>query len=112
MFLDEFAQITGYNRCYSSQVLGKSKILGYVKIAGEKIKYVTDHKKSRRKKKKYYYQEILLALNQLWEEADSICSKTADPLHGRIYSGTGKIQRNQVNQPSKRKVLFYLCCHH
>ncbi len=48
MILDEFTQITGSNRCYASQVLGKSKILGYIQIAGEKLKYVQDQHKSRR----------------------------------------------------------------
>ena len=42
MILDEFTQITGYNRCYASQVLGKHKILGYVKIAGERFLFLRD----------------------------------------------------------------------
>jgi len=42
--LNEFTRLTGYNRCYASQILSKSNILGYVQIAGEKIKYVPDHK--------------------------------------------------------------------
>jgi len=78
MILDEFTQITGYNRCYASQVLGKHKILGYVKIAGERFKYVQDHK-SRRKRNRYYDQEVLLALKKIWKETDYICSKRLAP---------------------------------
>jgi len=37
---------------------------------------VRDHQKIRRKKK--YDQEVLLALKELWEEADSICSRRLD----------------------------------
>ena len=65
MILVEFTQITGYNRCYASQVLGKSKILGYVKIAGERFKYVQDHHKSRGKKNRNYDKEILTALKKI-----------------------------------------------
>jgi len=79
MILDEFTQLTGYNRCYASQILGKRKILGYVHITGEKFKYVQDDHKSRRKKNRYYDQDVLLALKKIWKEADYICSKRLAP---------------------------------
>jgi len=79
MILDEFTQLTGYNRSYASQILGKRKILGYVHITGEKFKYVQDDHKSRRKKNRYYDQDVLLALKKIWKEADYICSKRLAP---------------------------------
>ena len=79
MILDEFTQLTGYNRCYASQILGKRKILGYVHITGEKFKYVQDDHKSSRKKNRYYDQDVLLALKKIWKEADYICSKRLAP---------------------------------
>ena len=44
MMLNEFIQLTRYNRCYACQVLKmkKEKILGYVNISDKRIKYVAD----------------------------------------------------------------------
>jgi hypothetical protein len=105
MILDEFTQLTGYNRCYASQILAKSKILGSVQIAGEKIKYVTDHKKSRRKKKKHYDQDVLIALNQIWEEADSICSKRLAPFLGEFIAVLEKYGEITLTNQVKEKLL-------
>ena len=69
--LNEFTKLTGYNRCYASQILNHSKLLGYVHIAEQTIKYIRDHKK-RRKKKKYYDHDVSIALKKLWEGADFI----------------------------------------
>jgi len=84
MMLDEFTQLTGYNRCYASQILSKSNILGYVQIAGERLKYVSDHHQSRRKKNRYYDQKVLIALKKTWKEADYICSKRLAPFLGEF----------------------------
>lgn len=50
MILNGFIQLIGYNRCYACQVLKvkKEKVLGYMNIAGKKIKYVTDKRKNKR----------------------------------------------------------------
>ena len=53
IFLNEFIQLTRYNRCYAYQILNvkKEKVLGYLNIAGKRIKYVVDKRKIKRKKK-------------------------------------------------------------
>lgn len=38
IILDEFTLLTGYNRCYASQLLQQSKVLGYAHLAGQTIK--------------------------------------------------------------------------
>jgi len=39
--LNEFIRLTGYNRCYACQILKKKeRVLGYLNIAGKRIKYV------------------------------------------------------------------------
>ncbi|HNR65926.1 MAG TPA: transposase, partial [Atribacterota bacterium] len=38
--LNEFTKLTGYNRSYASQILNQSKLLGYVHVAGQTIKYI------------------------------------------------------------------------
>ena len=105
VLLNEFTRLTGYNRCYASQILSKSNILGYVHIAGKKIKYVPDHKKSRRKKKKYYDQEVLLAIKELWEKADSICSKRLAPFLGELIEVLEKYGEIKLTNQVKEKLF-------
>ncbi|MDD3656576.1 MAG: hypothetical protein PHI72_07415 [Atribacterota bacterium] len=38
IILNEFTRLTGYHRCYASQILSQSKILGYTQLAGQTIK--------------------------------------------------------------------------
>ena len=112
MILDEFTQLTGYNRCYASQVLGKSNILGYVKIAGEKIKYVQDHHKSRRKRNRYYDQNVLLALKKIWKEADYICSKRLAPFLGEFIPVLEKYGEIKLTPEVKEKLFTGLHPNH
>jgi len=56
----------------------KEKVLGYLNIAGKRIKYVADKRKINRKKK-IYDQDVLLALRKIWKICDYICSKRLAP---------------------------------
>ena len=62
--LNEFIQLTRYNRCYACQILNikKEKVLGYLNMAGKRIKYVADNRKIKRKKRKIYDQDVLGSL--------------------------------------------------
>ena len=86
VILDEFTQLTGYNRCYACQVLNvkKEKVLGYLNIAGKRVKLVRDDRKIKRKKKKIYDQDVLVALKELWKIFDYICSKRLAPFLSEI----------------------------
>jgi len=81
IILNEFIQLTRYNRCYACQVLNvkKEKVLGYMNIAGKRIKYVADNRKIKRKKRKIYDRDVLVALKETWEICDYICSKRLAP---------------------------------
>ena len=81
MILNEFIQLTRYNRCYACQILNvkKEKVLGYMNIAGKRIKYVADNRKIKRKKRKIYDRDVLVALKETWEICDYICSKRLAP---------------------------------
>ena len=52
--LNEFIQLTRYHRSYASRTLRIKKVLGYMNIAGKRIKYVADNRKIKRKKTKIY----------------------------------------------------------
>jgi len=84
VILDEFIQLTGYNRCYACQVLNVKKVLGYLNIAGKRIKYIADKRKTKRKKKKIYDQDVLVALKEIWKICDYICSKRLAPYLSEI----------------------------
>ena len=84
--LDEFTQLTRYNRCYACQILKikKDKLLGYINIAGQRVKYIADHGKIKRKKKKIYDRDVLVALKKIWGICDYICSKRLAPYLSEI----------------------------
>ena len=54
IFLNEFIQLTRYNRSYAARALRIKEVLGYMNIAGKRIKYVADNRKIKRKKTKIY----------------------------------------------------------
>ena len=77
VMLDELIQLTGYNRSYAGRVLRRKEVLGYLNIAGQRVKYLAPGRK--RKRQRFYDEQVLSALKQLWREADSICSKRLAP---------------------------------
>jgi len=103
VMLNEFIQITGYNRSYAAQILRKKKVLGYLTIDDKRIKYTISGKK--KKKKKHYDQDVLLALNQLWEEADSICSKRLAPFLTELIEVLEKYGEINLTREVKEKLL-------
>ena len=101
--LNEFIQITGYNRSYAARILRKKKVLGYLTIDDKRIKYTISTKK--KKKKKHYDQDVLLALSQLWEEADSICSKRLAPFLAELIEVLEKYGEINLTRQVKEKLL-------
>jgi len=101
--LNEFIQITGYNRSYAARILRKKKVLGYLTIDDKRIKYTISTKK--KKKKKHYDQDVLLALNQLWEEADSICSKRLAPFLAELIEVLEKYGEITLTREVQEKLL-------
>ena len=84
MMLNEFIRLTGYNRCYACQILKKKeRVLGYLNIAGKRIKYVAD-RKTKREKKRFYDKEIFMVLKKIWIICDYICSKRLAPFLSEV----------------------------
>ena len=105
MMLNEFIQLTGYNRCYACQILKKKeRVLGYLNIAGKRIKYVAD-RKTKRKKKRFYDKEIFMVLKKIWIICDYICSKRLAPFLSEIIPVLEK--HGEINLTTKvREKLF------
>jgi len=106
IILNGFIQLTGYNRCYACQVLNvkKEKVLGYLNIAGKRIKYIADKRKIKRKKKKIYDQEVLVALKELWKICDYICSKRLAPFLSEIIPVLEKWGEIKLNLQVREKL--------
>ena len=105
VILDEFIQLTGYNRCYACQVLNVKKVLGYLNIAGKRIKYIADKRKTKRKKKKIYDQEVLVALKELWKICDYICSKRLAPFLSEIIPALERWGEIKLNLKVREKLF-------
>ncbi len=107
IILDEFIKLTGYNRCYACQVLNlkKEKVLGYMNIAGKRIKYVADNRKIKRKKTKIYDQEVFRALRKIWEIFDYICSKRLAPFLKEILPVLEKWEEIKLSVEVREKLF-------
>jgi len=105
MMLNEFIRLTGYNRCYACQILKKKeRVLGYLNIAGKRIKYVAD-RKTKRKKKRFYDKEIFMVLKKIWIICDYICSKRLAPFLSEIIPVLEK--HGEINLTTKvREKVF------
>ena len=82
IILDQFTAITGYNRCYASQILSvkKEKVLGYITTGGKRIKFVAEKKKKKKRAKaRIYTYDVFLALKRIWVIFDFICGKRLAP---------------------------------
>ena len=78
----QFTAITGYNRCYASQILSvkKEKVLGYITTGGKRIKFVIGKKKKKKRRKpRIYTYDVFLALKRIWVVFDFICGKRLAP---------------------------------
>ena len=103
VLLNEFIQLTGYNRSYAGRVLRRKEILGYLTIFGKRVKYVAADRK--RKKKRFYDEEVLVALKELWEEADSICSKRLAPFLAELIEVLEKYGEIKLTNQVKEKLF-------
>jgi len=103
VMLDELIQLTGYNRSYAARVLRRKEVLGYLTIAGKRVKYLAS--KRKRKKQRFYDEEVLSALQELWEEADSICSKRLAPFLGEFMAVLEKYGEISLTDQVKEKLF-------
>jgi hypothetical protein len=80
--LDEFTQLTGYNRNYAAWVLrnwGKRiRINNKLVIVGDR------RKKIRRNKPRSYDEKVLIALRKIWVIMDCICGKRLEGVLGEL----------------------------
>ena len=104
IMLNEFIRLTGYNRSYAARALRIKRVLGYLNIAGKRIKYVAD-RKSKREKKRFYDKEVFMVLKKIWIICDYICSKRLAPFLSEVIPVLEK--HGEINLTTRiREKLF------
>ncbi|MDP3012313.1 MAG: ISNCY family transposase, partial [Candidatus Hydromicrobium sp.] len=108
IILDQFTAITGYNRCYASQILSvkKEKVLGYITTGGKRIKFVAEKKKKKKRKKpRIYTYDVFLALRRIWVVFDFICSRRLAPFMAEAVKKLEKHKEIDLSPEVREKLL-------
>ena len=108
IFLNEFIQLTRYNRSYAARALRIKEVLGYINIAGKRVKLVRDNRKIKRKKEKIYDKKVLNALKEIWKIGDYICSKRLAPYLSEIIPVLEKWSLIQCKMSLKVRVMLLI----
>ena len=88
VILDEFVELTGYNRCYASHVLRSH---GRKVRAGRRIVLQGDvRKKGGGKRPREYDDAVLESLRKVWYIMDCICGKRLAPVMKEVV---GRLER-------------------
>jgi len=103
--LNEFIQLTRYNRSYAARTLRIKEVLGYINIAGKRVKLVRDNRKIKRKKNKIYDQDVLVALKKIWKIGDYICSKRLTPFLSEIIPVLEKWGEIKLDAKVRKKLF-------
>jgi len=101
--LDEFVELTGYNRCYASSVLknyGKK-----IRISSRVVLVGDPRLKTKRKYTKTYGEKVKMALITIWFILDRICSKRMKPVLGEIIDRLQRHRELELDEDTHQKLL-------
>lgn len=101
--LDEFIELTGYDRCYASYLL---KNHGRKVQINNKVIVIGDiRKRHKRQKQRTYGEDVLKALKQIWVIMDCICGKRLQPLLKELLAVLQQHKEIRVTREIKKKLL-------
>lgn len=101
--LDEFTQLTGYNRSYAAWVL---RNVGKRIRINNKLVIVGDRKKKiRRNKPRSYDEKVLSALRKIWAIMDCICGKRLEGVMGELIPVLEEHGEIELDTATKQKLL-------
>jgi hypothetical protein len=103
VILEEFAALTGYDRCYAAYIL---------RTHGKKI-YVNKNtaivgdvsKKARKPRPRFYDQLVLTVLTQIWLIMDCVCGKRLAPMLPDLIPILQKHHEIKLDEATKGKLL-------
>lgn len=107
--LDEFCQITGYNRVYAARILRLmvGKVIGYTRSGGRRIKYVIGKRKRKKAKRpRIYTHDVFLALRKIWTVFDFICGKRLAPFMKEAVKKLEKHGEIDITDSIRDKLLM------
>lgn len=101
--LDEFIELTEYDRCYASYLL---------KNHGKKV-WINDRtvvvgdicKRRKRQSQRTYGDDVLRALKQIWVIMDCICGKRLQPVLNELLRILLKHREIRIKPDTKKKLL-------
>jgi hypothetical protein len=100
--LNEFIELTGYNRCYASYLLKNHNRKVYI---SNKIAVIGDINKTIRKRRpKLYDEKILKFLKKIWAICDFICGKRLAPILPEIISKLEKFNELKLSDEVSKKL--------
>ena len=101
--LDEFVELTGYNRAYASQVLAN---WGKKRLKNKRIP-VQESRKPRRKRGKTvtYGANVKKALVRIWTIADGICGKRLAPMIPELIPKLEQFGEIKLDEITRHKLL-------
>jgi hypothetical protein len=101
--LDEFIELTGYDRCYASYLLKNHGRKIWIR---NKLKAIGDvRKKHKRQRQRIYGEDVLKPLKLIWVIMDCICGKRLRPMLKEILTILHKHQELKVTKEIKKKLV-------
>jgi len=101
--LDEFVQLTGYNRVYASHVLHSH---GRVMRNGVGIVMILDAtKKGSRQRQKTYDRKVYDALRKIWAIMDYICGKRLAPILREVVPRLERHKEIVLDKETRHKLV-------
>lgn len=88
--LDELCRLTGYNRCYASELLRQ--------------KQVVVSKKKERVRGRRYDEEVVVALTQIWVIMDCICGKRLAPAMKEVIRVLERHRELRISVQTREKL--------
>lgn len=101
--LNEFTQVTGYNRSYAGFLLrawGKR-----VRINNKLVLVGDGRKKIKRDRPRVYDDNVLCALKKIWMIMDCICGKRLAPVLGELIATLEQHGEIELDEKTKEKLL-------
>jgi hypothetical protein len=101
--LNEFTQVTGYNRSYAGFLLrawGKR-----VRINNKLVLVGDGRKKIKRDRPRVYDDNVLCALKKIWMIMDCICGKRLAPVLGELIATLKQHGEIELDEETKEKLL-------
>jgi hypothetical protein len=101
--LDEFTQLTGYNRSYATCVL--RNVGKRIRLTNKLVIVGSGRKKIRRNKPRSYDEKVLSALRKIWVIMDCMCGKRLVGVIGELIPVLEEHGEIEVDAATKEKLL-------